>query len=76
MNVKKALDKLIEWISVAGQMKPHLPSGDEVLAAWYRQLQDFKQDLPLLHKMSNDALKVKFYIVGMWLYYYGINHNM
>ena len=39
-------------------MKPHLPQGDEVLAFWYKYLNEFKKDLPLLHKLSNDALKV------------------
>ena len=58
LSARKALDKISEWQSAAGQMKPHLPSGDEVLAFWYKYLNEFKKDLPLLHKLSNDALKV------------------
>ena len=52
------MDKITEWQSAAGQMKPHLPSGDAVLAFWFKYLNDFKKDLPLLHKLSSDALKV------------------
>ena len=58
MNTKKALEKVIEWQSAAAQLKPHLPPGDAVLTAWYRSLQDFKKDLPVLYKLANDALKV------------------
>ena len=58
MNIKKALEKVIEWQSAAAQLKPHLPPGDAVLTAWYRSLQDFKKDLPVLYKLANDALKV------------------
>ena len=59
LNCRKCLDKLQEWQGAAGQMKKHLPAGDEVLAHWFRILNEFKQDLPLLHKLSNDALKVR-----------------
>lgn len=58
MNIKKALEKLVEWQAAHGQLKPHLPSGDLVLNTWFQSLQDFKKDLPLLHKLANDALKV------------------
>nr|KAG5709415.1 hypothetical protein BaRGS_029264 [Batillaria attramentaria] len=57
MNIKKALEKVIEWQSAAAQLKPHLPSGDAVLTSWYRSLQDFRKDLPVLYKLANDALK-------------------
>ncbi|KAL8594105.1 hypothetical protein ACOMHN_000817 [Nucella lapillus] len=57
MNIKKALEKVIEWQSAAAQLKPHLPVGDDVLTTWYRSLQDFKKDLPVLYKLANDALK-------------------
>ena len=57
MNTRKALDKLTEWQAAAGQLRNHLPVDDQVLVHWYRMLVDFKQDLPLLHKLSNDALK-------------------
>lgn len=40
-------------------MKAHVPRGDAVLAAWFKMLKDFKQDLPLLHKLSHEALKVR-----------------
>ena len=59
MNVSKALDKVTEWQQAAGQLKQQLPPGDQVLAHWYRLLSDFKQDLPLLKKLSSNALKVK-----------------
>ncbi len=58
MNVSKALEKVTEWQQSAGQLKQFLPQGDQVLAYWYRLLSDFKQDLPLLVKLSSDALKV------------------
>ncbi|XP_022079964.1 dynein heavy chain domain-containing protein 1-like [Acanthaster planci] len=57
MNVSKALDKVTEWQQAAGQLKQQLPPGDQVLAHWYRLLSDFKQDLPLLKKLSSNALK-------------------
>ncbi|XP_013418883.1 dynein heavy chain domain-containing protein 1-like [Lingula anatina] len=57
MNVQKAFDKVQEWQGIAFQMKSHLPLGDKVLANWFKVLQDFKQDLPLLHKLASDALK-------------------
>jgi len=58
MNIKKALEKIIEWQSAVSQLKPYLPAGDRVLTAWFKMLQDFKKDLPVLHKLANDALKV------------------
>ncbi|XP_038044677.1 dynein heavy chain domain-containing protein 1-like [Patiria miniata] len=57
MNVTKALDKVTEWQMAAGQLKQQLPPGDRVLAHWYRLLSDFKQDLPLLKKLSSNSLK-------------------
>ena len=58
MNIKKALEKVIEWQSAASQLKPLVGHGDAVLTAWYRQLQDFRKDLPILHKLAADALRV------------------
>ena len=58
MNVTKALDKVTDWQQAASQLKQQLPQGDRVLAHWYRLLSDFKQDLPLLKKLSSNALKV------------------
>lgn len=60
MNIKKALEKMIEWQAAAGQLKPYLPLGDRVLTTWFKTLQEFKKDLPVLHKLANDALKVHF----------------
>ncbi|XP_071803571.1 dynein heavy chain domain-containing protein 1-like isoform X3 [Asterias amurensis] len=57
MNVTKALDKVTEWQQAAGQLKQQLPLGDQVLSYWYRFLSDFKQDLPLLKKLSSNSLK-------------------
>ena len=58
MSTQKALDKITEWLSIATHMQSYLPSGDSVLAYWFSTLEDFKKDLPLLHKMASDALKV------------------
>ena len=58
LQTKKIMDKLTEWQAAAGQMKPYFPVGDELLAFWYRELQSFKNELPLLHKLAHDALKV------------------
>ena len=58
MSIKKAVSKLSEWQSAAGQMRSHLPQNDTVLSTWYKKLTGFKQDLPLLHKLASDALKV------------------
>ena len=57
MNTRKALDKITEWQAAAGHLKNHVPPQDDVLVYWYRMLVDFKKILPLLHKLSNDALK-------------------
>ena len=59
MNIRKALEKVIEWQAAASQLKPYLPVQDKVLTTWFRTLQDFKKDLPVLHKLANDALKVR-----------------
>ena len=59
MNTRKAIDKVTEWQAAAGHLRNHLPVDDQVLTYWYRMLVDFKQNLPLLHKLSNDALKVR-----------------
>ena len=58
MNIKKALEKIIEWQGAASQLKPYLPVGDKVLTTWFKSLQNFKKFLPILHKLANDALKV------------------
>jgi len=58
MNVQKALDKITEWIAIASQTQSYLPLGDAVLAHWFTMLNDFKRDLPILHRMASDALKV------------------
>ncbi|XP_041479286.1 dynein heavy chain domain-containing protein 1-like isoform X6 [Lytechinus variegatus] len=57
MNVSKAMSKVTDWQQAAGQLKQVLPQGDLVLAHWYQLLSDFKQDLPLLLKLSSDCLK-------------------
>ena len=58
LQTKKIMEKLLEWQAAAGQMNAFFPTGDELLAFWYRELQDFKNELPLLHKLAHDALKV------------------
>jgi hypothetical protein len=60
MNVKKVFEKVNEWQAAAVQIKKHVPVDDAVLIFFYRQLQDFKQELPLLYKLSSDALKVQY----------------
>ncbi|GFR96312.1 dynein heavy chain domain-containing protein 1-like, partial [Elysia marginata] len=57
INIKKALEKVIEWQSAASQLKPLLPQGDSVLTTWYREMQEFRKDLPILYKLGNDALR-------------------
>lgn len=59
MNIRKVLEKVIEWQAAAGQLKPYLPPGDQVLSYWFTCLGEFKKDLPILHKLANDALKVR-----------------
>ena len=60
MNIRKALEKVIEWQAAASQLKPYLPVQDKVLTTWFKTLQEFKKDLPVLHKLANDALKVSY----------------
>lgn len=66
MSTQKALDKITEWLSIATQMQSYLPSGDRVLAYWFATLEGFKKDLPLLHKMASDALKVLSLFLSLW----------
>ncbi|XP_069111192.1 dynein heavy chain domain-containing protein 1-like isoform X2 [Argopecten irradians] len=68
MNIKKALEKLFEWQSAAAQLKPYLPQGDQVLGAWFHSMSEFKKNLPVLHKLANEALKERHWkaiFVGM-----------
>ncbi|KAJ8313858.1 hypothetical protein KUTeg_008419 [Tegillarca granosa] len=68
MNIKKALEKVSEWQAAAGKLKQSLPQGDLVLSTWFTSLQEFKKDLPVLHKLANDALKERHWkaiFVGM-----------
>ncbi|XP_078321880.1 dynein heavy chain domain-containing protein 1-like isoform X9 [Crassostrea virginica] len=68
MNIRKVLEKVIEWQAAAGQLKPYLPPGDQVLSYWFTCLGEFKKDLPILHKLANDALKERHWkaiFVGM-----------
>lgn len=58
MNVKKAMDKLVEWNNAGKKLKQYLPEDDEVLHSWLSQLEEFSQDLPFLLQLSSDALKV------------------
>nr|XP_006818816.1 PREDICTED: uncharacterized protein LOC100376274 [Saccoglossus kowalevskii] len=67
-HVNKALDKITEWQQAAGRLKDRIPQGDEVLKHWYKLLNDFKQDLPLLQKLASDSLKPRHWkalFVGM-----------
>ncbi|XP_056008158.1 dynein heavy chain domain-containing protein 1-like [Ostrea edulis] len=68
MNIRKVLEKVTEWQAAAGQLKPYLPLGDQVLSYWFTCLGEFKKDLPILHKLANDALKERHWkaiFVGM-----------
>lgn len=67
MHIKKSLEKVMEWQSAAAQLKPHVPYGDRVLSTWFTTLQEFKKDLPLLHRLSNEALKVCTYFLTLKL---------
>ena len=58
MNVAQVYEKVNVWQAAAQKMKDNLPQDDQLLAHFYQLLQDFKQDLPLLHKLSSTALKV------------------
>ncbi|XP_033127107.1 dynein heavy chain domain-containing protein 1-like isoform X2 [Anneissia japonica] len=57
MNVQKAIDKVDLWQTAAKRFLEELPSDDKVLLHWFKLLSDFKQDLPLLLKLSSDSLK-------------------
>lgn len=68
-DVQRAIDKITEWQRAAGHLKQYLPQADPVLAFWYKMLADFKQHLPLLLKLSSDALKVwRSYYAGVILF--------
>lgn len=72
MNIRKVLEKVIEWQAAAGQLKPYLPPGDQVLSYWFTCLGEFKKDLPILHKLANDALKVGEALCFTDLYIYHV----
>ncbi|XP_064648692.1 dynein axonemal heavy chain 6-like isoform X2 [Lineus longissimus] len=68
MHVKKVFEKINEWQAAAVQIKRHIPVDDAVLKFFYRHLQDFKHELPLLYKLSSDALKERHWktiFIGM-----------
>ncbi|XP_070566099.1 dynein heavy chain domain-containing protein 1-like isoform X2 [Ptychodera flava] len=79
-QVTKTMEKITEWQHAAGKLKDHLPQGDKVLAHWYKLLNDFKQDLPLLQKLSSDSLKPRHWkalFVGMGqLYQSGMQYTV
>lgn len=58
MNVKRAIDRVNEWMSAGKNLKAHMSATDEVLASWMAMLEEFVQDLPQLQQLSSDALKV------------------
>ena len=65
LKAKQVMDKLTYWQSAAGQMKTYLPLADAVLAHWYRLLQSFKKELPTLHKLTHEAIKVIYLLINI-----------
>ena len=58
-NVKRAMEKVQDWMAAAERLRSHVPDEDEVLAAWNTLLREFYQHLPPLLKLSHKALTVK-----------------
>lgn len=57
-NVRKVDDKLAEWHTAAEQLMMRLPPDDPVFRHWCHMLDDFEQDVPQLHKLASEAMKV------------------
>lgn len=58
-SVKKAIEKVQDWMSAAERLRSRVSDDDEVFAAWCTLLRDFYQHLPPLLKLSHKALTVK-----------------
>ena len=58
-NVKKAMEKVRDWTTVAEQFRSRVSDDDKVLTAWRSLLTDFCQHLPVLLKLSHKALTVE-----------------
>ena len=52
------MDKILEWQATGEQLKEDISPDDEVLVYWLHVLDEFQQELPLLNKLSSEALKV------------------
>ena len=59
LKVKKATEKVNEWIAAGNSLKKSLSQDDQVMAMLLNQLDEFNQELPFLLQLSSDALKVK-----------------
>ena len=57
--MKRAIEKVQDWMAAAERLRSHVSDDDEVLAAWSTLLRDFYQHLPSLLKLSHKALTVK-----------------
>lgn len=59
--MRKVDDKLAEWHTAAEQLMMRLPPDDPVFLHWCHMLDDFEQDVPQLHKLASEAMKVFAY---------------
>ncbi|CAL1542050.1 unnamed protein product, partial [Lymnaea stagnalis] len=57
INIKKALEKISVWETAASRLASQLPPGDQVLAAWVSQIEEFRKHLPVLSKLAHDSLQ-------------------
>jgi len=58
-SVKKAIEKVQDWMAAAERLRSRVSDDDEVFAAWHTLLRDFYQHLPSLLKLSHKALTVR-----------------
>ncbi|XP_076800448.1 dynein heavy chain domain-containing protein 1-like [Clavelina lepadiformis] len=58
-NAENAMNKISEWKQLSEVYKENLSNDDAVLTTWIQTLDKFLQELPLLHRLSRDAMKTR-----------------
>ena len=51
----------MEWRAAGDQLALQIPLADEVFQHWFRMLNEFENDIPQLHKLASEAMKVSLF---------------
>nr|XP_018667303.2 dynein heavy chain domain-containing protein 1-like [Ciona intestinalis] len=58
-NCHTAIEKMQEWQVVANNLQSSLPPNDDVLGIWRQRVTNLSKELPLLSRLSSDAMKTR-----------------